>query len=823
LRVFTLVEPAMLAQARVMVRSLERHQPGWSTDVLLLGYEPAATLPAGFPPARPVTDELDVDLELLLCRHDAHEATMLLLPRLLELHARSDRGPAIHLPPTAWALDGLQPLQQALDTSPLMLAPRALTDVPADGLQPDREQLESAGRVSETLIGIDRSGASIGFLGWYREHVEGTFGSPDRGEAGARPEDRPWLARLLELAPARFGAAMLEDPGCNVSLWNLHERSLGAAEEGIFVNGHWPLRLLDLPGFDPTRPHRLAALASRARLSRSPVLGQLSERYAEELTEAGWQALDRRHEIGRRLANGLLYDQAVHSLRVLAEALGERYGDVFDEHGTDAFVSWLRGPAPEGGEHGITRYVYCRVARERPDVMHAYPHLDGADGAAYVQWCWAFGQDELEIPDQFMPPAASGQPRGRSTNASATPPPAPPGPALSGGPGAPDGVPGVRITGYMGHSLGLGAAARGYAEALEAAGVPVSTASVPLHHLELPVELEQGYGLHGFEERVGGRSGHDVEIVAVNADELPAFVERLGGDYFRGPRVGVWGWETNSIPPRWQAAFELVDEVWVYSRFMSNNVGAVAPVPVVALPPPVQAPDPAPAPIRLGLPDGDFLFLFVFDYLSTIERKNPVGLVEAFKRAFAPGEGPRLLIKTINGPLRPLSEEAVLWSATGRPDVHVVDRSLSAQERDALMAGCDCYVSLHRSEGFGLTLAEAMAAGKPVIGTGYSGNLDFMSEENSYLVDYELTRVGPECEIYPPDGEWAEPDLDHAAFLMRAVHEDREEASRRGSRARRDIAETLSAKATGEAMRGRLRELAPGTTATRTVGAGSAN
>ena len=82
----------------------------------------------------------------------------------------------------------------------------------------------------------------------------------------------------------------------------------------------------------------------------------------------------------------------------------------------------------------------------------------------------------------------------------------------------------------------------------------------------------------------------------------------------------------------------------------------------------------------------------------------------------------------------------------------------AASELNGLMAACDCYVSLHRSEGFGLTMAEAMAIGKPVIGTGYSGNVDFMNAENSYLVDYEIGRVGPECEIYPPEGEWAEPE-----------------------------------------------------------------
>jgi glycosyltransferase involved in cell wall biosynthesis len=353
----------------------------------------------------------------------------------------------------------------------------------------------------------------------------------------------------------------------------------------------------------------------------------------------------------------------------------------------------------------------------------------------------------------------------------------------------------------------LGAAARAYAQALEAAGVAVSTVTVPLHHLSLPEGLETGYGEHGFQDVLRDHPHSNYEILAINADELPDFVDRMGADYFQGPRIAIWGWETNSIPRRWQRAYELVDEIWVYSRFMAENIGAVAPVPVTALPPPVRASSDAVQATRLDVPHDAFMFLFVFDYLSTIQRKNPVGLIEAFKLAFAPGAGPRLLIKTINAPLRPLAEEEVLWAAQGRPDVHVIDRSLTAAERDGLMAGCDCYVSLHRSEGFGLTMAEAMAIGKPVIGTGYSGNLDFMNAHNSYLVDYELGVVGPGCEIYPADGQWAEPSTEHAAALMRRVCGEPEEARRIGERARADIAQALAPARTGAAMRRRLEEI----------------
>jgi glycosyltransferase involved in cell wall biosynthesis len=833
-QVLTLATPSTLPQARVLADSLRRHQPDWPLDILFVGRERETDTGGEQSRLRSVAEELDIDIESVIARYDEEDLIALLLPRVLRSYCERGAGPLLHLPPTAWVHGDLAPVQAALCTRSVLLVPRMSADIPDDGLQPTCAQMERAGRMAETVMGVDGTPGAGGFLVWWAAQVERTLGSLDGRRAGARPEDRAWLGRMLELAPARFATGVLDDPGCNLSMWNLHLHTLQSTPEGTLVDGASPLRWLDLPDFRPDRPHQLSAGASRVRISRSPALRELCVAYAGELEHAGWAAVDRRQDIGRRLADGLVYDDALDALRTRAEALGERYEDLFEEAGDDAraFTEWLAGPAPAGAAYGVNRYVYYRVARERPDVMRAYPDLNGPDGADYVEWCWVFGREEVSIPDRFMPPqpgfaaprppqAAGGEPPeisgssapesgkdARTETAQSTQ-----APAISESDSSIQATrngaqPAVRVTGYLSHTLGLGAAGRGYAQALQAAGVAVSTASVPLHHLELPVELQDGYGRHGFEDVAHDGVHHGFEIVAVNADELPSFVGRLGEDYFQGPRIGIWGWETDTIPVRWQRAFALVQEVWVYSRFMAENIGAAAPVPTVALPPPVQAPaEPAP-PLRLDLPDDGFLFLFVFDYLSTIQRKNPVGLIEAFKRAFAPGEGPRLLLKTINGPLRPLAEEEVLWAAHGRPDIHVVDRSLSGPELNGLMAACDAYVSLHRSEGFGLTMAEAMAIGKPVIGTGYSGNLDFMNAENSYLVEYELGRVGPDCEIYPPEGTWARPSVEHAAELMRRVVQRPEEAAAIGARAREDIAQELSAQATGAAMRRRLEELA---------------
>ncbi len=802
-QILTLATPATLPQTRVLARSLREHQPAWPHEVVVVAPEGWAQAPGEQLRVRSAAEVLGLDVEPLIGRHEEQDLIALLLPRLLGAYAKRTAAPVLHLPPTAWVLGDLEPVAQALEEHSVMLVARMTGDVPADGLEPSHAQMEQVGRMAETVIAVDGTPGAAGFLSWWGGHLEQALGSADGLQGGGRPEDRPWLARLLELAPARFATAVLEDPGCNLSLWNLHEHSLEQGETGVLVDGRWPLRFMDLTGFEPDRPHRLSLVATRVRVSRSPALRELCARYAGELERAGWRAADHRRDVGRTMADGVLYDEAMHSLHVRALALGAHLENVFEPQGAQAFAAWLEGPAPRGAAHGLTRYVYYRVARERTDVLRAYPDLDGGDGAECVGWCWAFGREEMGIPDRFMPPRPGDAPVVSEAQA-----PTQNGRDRAAPPRVEEGSPpAVRVTGYLSHTLGLGSSARGYARALAAAGVPTSTASVPQFHMELPTELDAKYGLHDFEDLVH-EGGHGIEIVAVNPEELPSFVERLGEDYFQGPRIGIWAWETNSIPARWARAFALVQEIWVNSHFMAENIGAVAPVPVIALPPPVTPPSEAAAPTRLGIPDDGFLFLFVFDYLSTIQRKNPVGLIEAFKRAFAPGEGPRLLLKTINAPLRPLAEEEVLWAAHGRPDVHVVDRSLSAAQLNGLMAACDCYVSLHRSEGFGLTLAEAMAIGKPVIGTGYSGNLDFMTPANSYLVQYELGRVGPDCEIYPADGEWAQPSVEHAAQLMRRVYEHPEEAAAVGTRAREDIARELSPQATGAAMRRRLEELA---------------
>ena len=251
----------------------------------------------------------------------------------------------------------------------------------------------------------------------------------------------------------------------------------------------------------------------------------------------------------------------------------------------------------------------------------------------------------------------------------------------------------------------------------------------------------------------------------------------------------MWWWEIQPLPKAQAKQSVLVDEVWVATQHIKEIVSAAIDKPVykIPLPLPFRTETVTPRRAHFGLPDDRFVFLFSFDAFSSIERKNPAGLIEAYTQAFGPNDDALLYIKSINASHNPWPTEALWYSVRNRPDIRLVDQYLPASEVAELTASCDCYISLHRAEGLGLTMAQAMGMGKPVIATGYSGNLEFMTPENSYLVDYTLTEIGPGCDPYPAGGVWADPSTASAAQAMRTVFENHAESVAKGARARADI------------------------------------
>ena len=353
----------------------------------------------------------------------------------------------------------------------------------------------------------------------------------------------------------------------------------------------------------------------------------------------------------------------------------------------------------------------------------------------------------------------------------------------------------MNFVGYFKAELGVAEVARKLVDAADAAGLPYST---------ITYGRTVSRQAHPFRERAVGAL-YATNVICVNADQLPVFADDVDAAFFsRRYSIGVWFWEIAEFPMRFQRALRLVDEVWVATEFVRSAVARVTDKPVHVVPLPISAPHLTPVSRSdLGLPEG-FVFLFSFDFLSVAERKNPRGLIRAFSGAFQPGDGPLLVLKSINGDRCPSELSELRAAAKGRNDIVIWDGYVDADRRDALIAACDCYVSLHRSEGYGLTIAEAMALGKPVIVTGFSGNVDFTNAENSYLVPYRLVRVPPGCDPYPTTAEWAEPDIAEASRLMRDVYEHQDEARELGRRARDDVLRQFTVERTADFLRQRI-------------------
>ena len=360
---------------------------------------------------------------------------------------------------------------------------------------------------------------------------------------------------------------------------------------------------------------------------------------------------------------------------------------------------------------------------------------------------------------------------------------------------------GVNAVSYWRSELGTADSARLLVAALQAADVPVRPIALRSY---APPSRQQGdaLGAGAVED-----ASFSINLLAFNPEGIWALRKEAGRGFFAGrANVGYWWWEVlGAYPAWWRRAFRLLDEVFVGSRYVRDALEPAAPVPVRLVPIPVQPLPPRVPRDQLGLPDG-FVFMTMFDFNSTAARKNPQAVVRAYRDAFDPGSGASLVIKSINGDRAPDDRAELVELAAGRPDIHLIEQYMTASEVDLLLAGADCVVSLHRAEGFGIPLARALRSGIPVVATGYGGNLDYMSEENSYLVAHRAATV-PEGTLYPAGAQWAEPDVEHAAVQMRRVFEHTDEAHARAAVGAAWLTENYSLKRTGATLREELHRI----------------
>ncbi len=645
-------------------------------------------------------------------------------------------------------------VRDPLDDADVVLTPHTTDPIPLDGELPDEITLLRAGSYNLGFIGVANRPAARRFLDWWAARLERYCVSDV--ESGLFT-DQKWI----DLVPGIVErVAIVRHRGCNVAYWNLHARRIDPKDPSRLVSGE-AVVFYHYSGFDPRTPGVISKHQTRTDLEREPSLAFLLKRYAERVLANGFERASKTPYAYARFNNGVPLDTFSRSVLRAARLQGRRFpdpGDVFAEPSAWRYLNERFEEDTQPSAIPLTRYVY-EVWRKRADLRAVFPHVLTTDRERYLTWLR--NDAATPIHRAYLAEASL-----RSSQRV----------SMREGPG-------VNVAGYFRTESGVGEAGRAHVLALNTAGIPTRLLDFSAHAPS-----------RDRDETVIGRDAHGdhrINLVCVNADQVSTFVEKTGAEFFAGRyNIGSWWWELPNFPEMWTGAFRHFDEIWVGTQFIAAAIGAKSPIPVVMIPPVVSVGSVRTGRKRaFGLREEETVFLFVFDFLSVFARKNPLGAIAAFRQAFPdPAEPVRLVLKSINGDFDPANRERLLAVVGDDPRVTLMNDYLSRAQKNELIAACDAYVSLHRSEGFGYTLAEAMAMGKPVIGTAWSGPADFMTASNSFSVRYDVVELTDDFGPYSAGQVWAEPDLADAARAMRAVRERPVEAALRGERARADIA-----------------------------------
>ena len=520
-------------------------------------------------------------------------------------------------------------------------------------------------------------------------------------------------------------------------------------------------RLLEAPAFDPQRPWLLdPSLDAPPRVSLAdPVRRRVIEALAPQLGGAG-DAL--------RLPGGIAVNATVRT--------------TLRRFGSPELRPWSD---PAAARAVLADHFWGVLHDLEPDLRAAFPAPDGADATDWAAWTRRAVSDR-RVPLLVEPLPVIEQHGPRRTA---------------------DRTDGVNLVGYFRRQSGVGEVARRVAAVLDRAGIA---------HTTVGYDDRDGPGIAG-EPECDDRLEFANSIVFVNGDQFDRFRRDVPEVFGPGRRVvGVWFWEIDTIDPD-RVGHAHVDEIWAASTFMTRTFAALDGPDVVHVPLPMSVPRSSSrtrADFAALASAGDrFVFGVVFDHLSVTRRKNPSAAIAAFRDAFAPDDGRLLVVKSINGRRCWQEHERLLAEAGGRPDIVVWDEHLPHDDHMALIGSFDALVSLHRSEGLGLHLAEAMALGVPVIATRYGGNVDFMDDDSSILIDADVVPVGANGGwAYPATASWAEPDHEQAVDALRRLASDPAAAAELGERGRRRHADLVSEADFVEVVRRRLG--LPGTTAT---------
>jgi glycosyltransferase involved in cell wall biosynthesis len=737
--VFSIVSPNYRHYARVLMTSLQRHEPEWERFVLVVGETAPATAVEPFTTVQLESLALPQPRKFFF-RYTLLELNTAVKPWMFEHLFAMGFDRVIYLDPDIFVYSPLVELDEASPDRFLTLTPHLTGSIAGDD-HPSERTILQAGSYNLGFLAVRRQPQLERFLSWWQEKLErqcivdvahGLF------------VDQKWI----DLTPGLFaGVGVLRHDGYNVAYWNLSQRRVTADGDGFTVNGQ-PLRFFHFSGFDPARPQLVSRHDPRQRASDAGDAAPLLAGYAEAVRSAGYTVSRNAPYAFAQFSDGSpLPDAARYSYRNSPELEAAAGDDPFEHPELFLTVPQTRGRTPVSARAAHISYMF--LSRARP-LVRLLPRSLRQSMREFL-----LGRKDLV--------------RAPSAEENTLPP-------------------GINVVGVRSRDTGIGESARLFERSCERAGIAT-------HSFDLDAT-----------SRFESRAVYRASIYHMNADQMPLVHAQLPAVFETSAyNIGCWHWELPELPDAWIGSAQPLDEIWAPSAFVQSAVSNKVTIPVVHMPHGVEVTQIEPCSLQdLGVPRGKFVFLCMFDLGSVVERKNPLAAVEAFRRAFPAASDAMLLMKVAHSSTYTSHYRTLEEQLHGIPGVHLTDRMFTRAGVNGLIAACDAVVSLHRSEGFGLILAEAMDLGKPVIATGWSGNMDFMNSGNSCPVAYELVTLDRAYPPYEAGQQWAEPDVDHAAHLMRRIYEDAEWRTRIGERATHTIRSEFSPDAAGRRYRKRL-------------------
>lgn len=843
--VFTIVSRNYLHFALNLMTSVARHLPGTRRVVVLCdAADGVPDLPPGV--ERLGIEELGIEhLDRMAVQYTILELNTAIKPfAFTRLFDQPGVDRVVYFDPDIELYSSGEPLLRRLDSAEVVLTPH-LTAPLADDRHPSDLTIVQSGSYNLGFLALRGSAQTRALLQWWqRKLLRDCVVDIPRGLF----TDQKWM----DLVPGLYEGVHVErDPGWNVAYWNLAHRDVqGSAEAGYTVNGR-PLFFFHFSGYSPgsrliSKHQDRFTLEGCSAAARALFTG-----YERSVEGHGRERFAQLPYAFAALADGTVLPDCARQLIRQDIDWTRDLPDFRTPAGARDLIDYLTAPV-DAGQPALSRLA-LQLYRSREDLRVAFPDVLGTHRHAFADWFRSRAGDEAKVAGVLLG-AAPATAASAGDNPDPSPPrwvvpPTPPmGPPLSALPyrvayklawksrellrplitpqmrsrmraylvkraypaqplvlapvaaaGAAPAPFGITVVGYLHAESGVGESARATLRAL---------ACTSLAH-----------AVHDFRDGNVSRMGeavdstlptgvrHAVRLFHINADQLSHSRASLGDEWFGTPyRIGFWAWELEHFPAEWQSAFDHFDEVWVPSTFCQRAVAERSPVPVLCMPHAVAVPERLqPDRARFGLRPDSVVFLAMADVMSSTERKNPFGAIEAFARAFgANGGDVELVVKVSNGERDPAGMQRLRDRAAGCAGIKLIESYLDRPALNSLIDSADCFVSLHRAEGFGLVIAEAMARGKVVIATAWSGNMDFMSAQNSLPVDYRLQAIAADIGPYKRGERWAEPELDDAVDKMRRVAADVGLRQRLGSRARVDCEAQLAPPVVGTLIETRL-------------------